>query len=368
MAVVVVAPDSFKGTASATWAARAIAEGWRRARPRDVVVEVPMADGGEGTLDAFEAATPGAVRRGMQVPGPAPGTGPVATSWIELPASGGRWHRTGVVELADAAGITRLTRPAPLDAHTRGLGELIRAVLEDGVDEVLIGLGGSGSTDGGVGALRTLGLRVTDGNGRPVPDGGRGLLRIAGLDGSELLPLPPRGVRLLTDVDNPLLGPRGAAAVFGPQKGASVDDVALLEQGLSTWARVSGGDPAVAGSGAAGGTAFGLGRWGATCAAGGRVIAELVGLRTAVRGADVVVTGEGRFDAQTAGGKAPGIVLETARAERVPAIVIAGSVVGEARDVGVLSLTELAGSAAAAMGDPIRWLREAGALAATLHD
>ncbi len=365
MAVVIVAPDSFKGTASAVQVARAIGEGWRRMRPQDEVVEMPMADGGEGTLDAFEAAVPAAVRRSVPVSGPAPGARGVGASWIELPPLGTSGHRTGVVEIADAAGFTRLAHPAPLDAHTRGLGEVIRAVLDHGVDELIVGLGGSCSTDGGAGALRELGAVLVDEAGHPSIDGGRGLLDLAAFDGTRLRHLPPRGVRLLTDVDNPLLGPRGAAAVFGPQKGASVADVALLEDALSNWARLCGGDPTVAGTGAAGGTAFGLLRWGATISSGSRAVAELVGLAAAVRRADVVVTGEGSFDEQTASGKAPGIVLDTARLAGVPSIVVAGSISIGVNTAGTVSLCDIAGSRDAAMSDAIRWLTNAGALAAS---
>lgn len=367
MAVVIVAPDSFKGTASAVQVARAIGEGWRRIRPQDEVVEMPMADGGEGTLDAFETAVPAAVRRSVPVSGPAPRVGPVVASWVELPPVWESGHRTGVVEIADAAGFTRLAHPAPLDAHTRGLGEVIRAVLDHGVDELIVGLGGSCSTDGGAGALRELGAVLTDEAGYPTPDGGRGLLNLAALDDSRLPPLPPRGVRLLTDVDNPLIGPRGAAAVFGPQKGASVADVALLDDALSNWARLCGGDPTAAGAGAAGGAAFGLMRWGATTSSGSRAVAELVGLAAAVRRADVVVTGEGSFDEQTASGKAPGIVLDTARLAGVPATVVAGSISTGVDFAGAVSLCDLAGSRDAAMSDAIRWLEEAGALAATRY-
>lgn len=351
---VVIAPDSFKGTISARDAAAAIAEGWRSVRPDDELVLLPQADGGEGTLDAIEASVPGSVRRSAgQVTGP--DGGPTPGEWLELPDG------TAVVELAQSSGITLLPEPDPLGATTRGLGEVIRAALESGATSLVIGLGGSGSTDAAAGALAALGLALLDEGGEPVRDGGRGLVDIVEVRRRGLVPPPTGGVTLLTDVTAPLLGPTGAAAVFGPQKGATPEQVALLETGLAHLAALLGGDPGLAGTGAAGGAGYGFSAaWGAAIRSGADRIAELSCLPTAVARADIVLTGEGSFDAQSLGGKVVGRVLALAGSK---AAVIAGRV---AADPGVwaASLEQLAGSAGSAMADPARWLRAAGSKAA----
>ncbi|SFR71741.1 glycerate kinase [Agromyces sp. CF514] len=359
---IVFAPDSFKGTVDAADAAAALARGWRRERPGDELVLRPMADGGEGTLDAFAAAVPGAERMPITVAPPAPGTLPVDTSWLRLPDG------TAVVELAATCGIVLVQPQQPLDAHTRGFGEAIAAALDAGATRLLLGLGGSASTDGGSGALGALGARILDGDGRPVPLGGRGLAAAASVDLSGLRALPPGGVLILGDVTNPLLGPSGAAAVFGPQKGADASDVASLEAGLARFAGVVAdvvrGDEALAdapGSGAAGGTGFGLLAWGASMGAGARLVAEAVGLADALAGADLVITGEGRFDGQSEAGKAPTEVAALARAAGVPVALVAGAITADASAfTASASLSELAGSGAAAMAEPVHWLEEAG--------
>jgi glycerate kinase len=252
---VVIAPDSFKGTLAAPAVAAALAAGWGSVRPADAVTAVPMADGGEGTLDALAAAVPGAERVPVVVPGP--DDRPVDTAWLRLPDG------TGVVELAATSGLTLLDRLRPRTAHTRGFGEAVRAALVAGAPRLLLAIGGSASTDGGAGLLRALGARLLDADGAEVPDGGAGLLHLAAVDRAALLPPPPGGVRVLTDVVNPLLGPTGAAAVYGPQKGATPDDVAVLEAGLARLAALLPAEPASPGAGAAGGTGFGLLAWGA---------------------------------------------------------------------------------------------------------
>jgi glycerate kinase len=178
---------------------------------------------------------------------------------------------------------------------------------------------------------------------------------------------PPLGIRLLVDVDNPLLGDRGAARIFGPQKGATPADVELLDRGLATWARLLPVDPATAGSGAAGGTAFGLLAWGAHIVPGGRAVADLLGIRAALLDADLVITGEGRFDAQSLGGKAPRIVLDLAAETGTAAFVIAGDTDAAASAWPAVTLTSLAGSTAAAVDDAERWLVRAGAAAAVRY-
>ena len=365
---VVIAPDSFKGTIGAAAAAAALAAGWRAERPSDHLRLLPMADGGEGTVDAFAAAVPGARRMPVTVTGPE--GAPVAASWVLLPPSPDAPHGTGVVELANTSGIELLGTPPRLrafDAHTRGFGEAIADALAHGVSRLVLGIGSSSSTDGGAGMLTALGARFTDAAGSPIADGARGLATVAAADLSGLAPLPSHGATVLSDVTNPLLGVRGAAAVFGPQKGAAADDIAALDAGLARLAGLAafaGTDPDAAGAGAAGGTGFGLLAWGATLVPGSAAVADLVGLDAAVAGAGAVVTGEGSYDGQSAAGKVPAHVAAIAAAAGVPVALVAGRIAADADAAGfaaTASLTELAGSGAAAMADAGRWLEQAGA-------
>jgi glycerate kinase len=325
---VVIAPDSFKGTVTAAGAAGAIARGWAAQRPGDETVLLPQADGGEGTLDALEAATPGSARRAAGLV-TGPDGRPVVGEWLELPDG------TAVVELAQMSGLPLMRRLDPLGASSRGLGEVIAAALDAGARRLIVALGGSASTDAGLPVLDALGDRVP----------------------------PPGGAILLTDVDAPLLGPRGAAAVFGPQKGADRRDVEALEARLRAAVARLGRDPRAPGAGAAGGVGYGLGAWGARIESGSRYVAELTGLPAAVAGAGAVLTGEGRFDGQSLGGKVVGNALELCRRTGVPRGVIAGAV---ERDPGCWSaaLIDLAGSVEAALAEPERWLEVAGREAA----
>lgn len=348
---VVIAPDSFKGSLAAIDVAQAIAEGWRSVRPGDGLQLFPQADGGEGTLDAVQRAIPGAERRSAgTVTGP--DGRPVPGEWLALPDG------SAVVELAQMSGLPMMAHPDALGATTRGLGEVLAAAA--GASRIVLGVGGSASTDGGAGALQALGLRIVDAVGAPIGDGGGALVRASALDRSTLAPLPP--ITVLTDVTSPLLGPDGAAAVFGPQKGADPAQVGELDAALATFARLLGGDPAQAGAGAAGGTAYGFAAaYGAPIVSGADYLAELTGLDAALAAADVVLSGEGRFDEQSLTGKVVGQLLGKSGAARFG--VIAGQV-GVDADLWSASLAELAGSVAAAIADPEPWLREAGARAA----
>ncbi|MGN6220729.1 MAG: glycerate kinase [Microbacterium sp.] len=367
---VVIAPDSFKGTIAAAAAAAALAQGWRSERPADDVRLRPMADGGEGTVDAFATAVPGARRMPVTVTGPEGDE--VEAAWVLLPSTPDAPAGTGVVELASTSGIELLGTPPrlrPFDAHTRGFGEAIAAALAHGVSRLVLGIGSSSSTDGGAGMLTALGARFADAHGTPIPGGARGLAGVSNADLSGLPALPPGGVTVLSDVTNPLLGARGAASVFGPQKGASPDDVAVLDAGLARFARVLGAEaphaePDAAGAGAAGGTGFGLLAWGASLVPGSAAVAELVGLDDAVGAASLVITGEGSYDGQSDAGKVPAHVRAIAAAAGVPVALVAGRIATDADVSGfaaTASLTSLAGSAEAAMGDPARWLVAAGA-------
>ncbi len=292
-----------------------------------------------------------------------PVTGPDGRSveghWLALPDG------TAVVELAQPSGISLMPGLDARGATTRGLGEVIARALDAGARRLLIGLGGSASTDGGAGALSALGLRLLDADGAALPDGGAALQELARIDLAELRRAPAGGVRLLSDVTAPLLGPAGAAAVFGPQKGASPDDVAELDAALARFAELLGGDPDAAGAGAAGGTGYGFAAtWGATLEPGSMAIAELTGLTAAVADADVLLTGEGRFDATSLTGKVVGNALALAGGnDRLRTGVIAGRVDA---DPGCWSaaLVDLAGSTEGALRDPARWLEAAGAAAA----
>lgn len=366
---VVIAPDAFKGTATAGVVAGAIAEGWHLVRPGGDVVTVPMADGGEGTLDAL-AGAPGSVRHAVTVTGPVGRA--VAATWLEVPGERGP---IGVVELASTSGLQVLDGFAPLDAHTLGFGQAIAAALDSGVDALLAAIGGSASTDAGAGALTALGARFLDAGGVPVVPGGRGLADVATVDLARLRPLPPGGVRVLSDVTSPLLGGSGAAAVFGPQKGASPRDVDDLDAALAHLHAVVGRDRTLArrvpdatmpGAGAAGGTGYGLALWGATLVSGAAAVADAVGLDAALVGADLAVTGEGSYDSSSAAGKAVSEVQRRAAAAGVPVALVAGRVdAGTSAFAKALSLTALAGGADAAMADTVHWAREAGAALAT---
>ncbi|WAC52844.1 MULTISPECIES: glycerate kinase [unclassified Frigoribacterium] len=351
---VVIAPDSFKGSLGAPEVAAALAAGWSRSRPDDVVVTLPLADGGEGTLDAFERACPGSVRHESVVEGP--DGRPVDAPWLTLPDG------TAVVELASSCGLGLLSSPAPHDANTRGLGDVIRAAVDAGATRLVVGLGGSASTDGGAGALTVLGARIVDSLGEPVASGNHGLTTAARVDLSGLIALPPDGVTLLVDVDSPLLGPDGAAAVFGPQKGASVDDVLALEQGLERFASLVDVDPTTPGAGAAGGTGFGLLAWGARLQPGAVAVAETVRLAEALAHGDVVVTGEGSFDGQTAAGKTVSLVRRMADAVGVPVVLVAGAVDAPADGFAdAVSTTQVAGGVAESTTRASYWVGEAAA-------
>jgi glycerate kinase len=344
---VVVAPDSFKGSATATDAAAAIARGWRSVRPGDELRALPQADGGEGTLAALHAAVPGCRW--------------LAEGWLELPD--GR----SVVELAAVCGLPLYNPKDPLGASTERLGQLLTTVLDRHAASIVVALGGSASTDGGTGALAALGARFLDRDGLDVAPGGGPLAGLSTIDLSALRRPPAGGVRLLTDVTSPLLGPDGAAAVFAPQKGASPAEVRHLEGALATLASLLGGNPHAPGSGAAGGTAYGLATaWESTISPGAAAIAQLTGLTDELARADVLVTGEGRFDDTSLVGKVVGYVLAEAGPRRLQRIVVAGSIVTQPRDAWALSLSELAGSAADAMAAPLEWLEVAGERAALL--
>lgn len=354
---VIVAPDSLKGTVSAQDAARAIAEGWRHVRAEDSVLLNPMADGGEGTLDAVESSHPGAVRHQAVVRGPQ--TRSVRAEWLML-ADG-----TAVIEMAQSSGLPLVNELDPLGAHTFGVGELIAAALDAGAERLVVGLGGSASTDGGTGALAALGARFLDADGAPIRLGGGGLAAVERIELDDLRPPPVRGVVCLSDVTSPLLGDRGAAAVFGPQKGADAAQVRELEAGLARLAALLHDGGAQPGDGAAGGTSFGLrAAWGAELRPGAHELAALTGLAAELAADDILITGEGRFDRTSLEGKVVGHLLQLAQSRGATVRIVAGQADDPPSTLDpqrLVTLTELAGGSANAIAEPVRWLRAAGA-------
>jgi len=337
---VLVASASFKGSLSALEAGEAIRRGFAQAVPLAVVRVVPLADGGEGTVEALCRAVGGQMRT-------APVTGPLGSETVQA-----RWAilsgGAAVIEMAQASGLPLVTpgRRDPMATTTAGTGELIREAVAAGCRSVLVGLGGSATVDGGLGAMRALGAGFLDEQGRPVPPGGRGLLHLHRIDPTGLDPrLSGVSFTVLADVDNPLTGPDGAARVFGPQKGADPDAVVALDRGLANLARVAGrdlGSPNLAtlpGGGAAGGLGLALVAFlGARIVSGIDYVMEAAGLAEQMAWADIVVTGEGQLDGQSRRGKACSGVARLAGALGRPVVAIVGAVVGENEAVQVLGL------------------------------
>lgn len=323
---IVIAPDSFKDSLSAEGVAAAIASGIAAVLPDAELVRCPMADGGEGTMEAIVAACHGE-QRSLSVRGPL--GEPVTAHWGWLGDS-----RTAIIEMAQASGLQLLTleQRDACRTSTFGTGQLIGAALDAGAERIILAIGGSATNDAGSGMLRALGLRTFDAQGAAVEEGGLALSQVARVDASGLDPRLS-GVRLevAADVDNPLCGSNGASAIFGPQKGASPEQVELLDHALGHFAdhcaQVLGRDVRdFPGCGAAGGMGFAARAFlDAQFRPGIEVVAELAGLDAAVQGADLVITGEGRFDAQTLRGKTPFGVARVARRHGVPVVVIAGT-------------------------------------------
>lgn len=360
---VLIAPDSFKGTATAAEVAEALAAGWNAVRDSDDVLTLPQADGGEGTLAAV-AASGSWSRQQTVVDGP--DGRPVMATWLL-----GTEDRA-VVELAESSGIALMPQLDPWRAGTRGLGQVIDAALQAGARSIQVGLGGSASTDGGAGVLIALGLKAFDSRGVPIDDGAHGLRDVTRVEVDGLAPLPSGGVEILVDTTAPLIGPHGAAAVFGPQKGARCAEVGRFDEGLLRWSRVLAAagmvaDPTSASTGAAGGVGFGLMAWGASAESGSERIASITGLYEEKQQADLLITGEGRFDGTSWTGKLVGHLLSAAEKAGVPAVVVAGQVSAGA-GVPIISLSEMAESPAAAMADVRRWLHAAGSAAARRFD
>jgi glycerate kinase len=323
MSHVVIAPDKFKGTLSASEVAARVAAGLTSASPETVAVPIPVADGGDGTVDAAVAAGYRRVELGVR--------GPVGRP---VTASFGLRDGMAVIETAQACGLARMAGAAlaPLTATSRGVGELIVAAARMGAKKIVLGLGGSATTDGGAGLAQSLGARLLDAKNRELPLGGAALGDLAKLDLSKLRDLSGVEFLLASDVDNPLLGPAGSAAVYGPQKGASPDDVAVLEAGLTKWADVAESALGRAardlpGAGAAGGLGFAAQLFlGARMRSGIELLLEMTAFSEHLDSARLVITGEGSLDEQTLHGKAPVGVARAAAAHdpALPVIAVAG--------------------------------------------
>ena len=323
---VIVAPNSFKGSLSASQAAAAIAQGVRQALPDAEVVEIPVADGGEGTVEALVSARQG-IYREVKVEGPL--GDPVRASYGLIDEG-----RTAVVELASASGLTLIPseRRDPRQASTYGFGQLLEAARRQGLASIIAGIGGSATNDGGAGMAQALGYRLLDAGGRDLPRGGAALAQLDRIDPSGFDPgWRSVSVMVACDVTNPLTGPQGASYVYGPQKGADPDAVRELDQALSHFAEVIEHDLGrqvadIPGAGAAGGAGAGLVAFlDARLVRGAPLVVDASGFDQALQGAGLVITGEGRVDGQTAFGKAPGEVARRAKAAGIQTLLLAGS-------------------------------------------
>ena len=352
---IVIAPDSFKGSLSATGVIEAVAEGIRETAPEAVLIAQPLSDGGEGTLEVL--AHHGFEIHRVTVPG----------SWGQ-PVVASFASRDGVVviESAQAFGfVPGATATHALEASSAGVGHVIREALKSGPTEILLAVGGTSGTDGGFGMLRALGAIGLDHKGDEIGEGGGALLTLASVDLTGLDPrLGRTRFRVLTDVTNPLLGRLGAAAVFAPQKGADSAAVALLETGLARLAELVGQEVAERpGAGAGGGLAFAaMAALGASQESGATAMIDITGVGDELRSADLVVTGEGSFDAQSMGGKITGVVIEQARLQNIPVVVVCGvsQMSAAVSGVTVIEISASAPSIQESIEHPELYLREAG--------
>src|SRR3989441_2467298 len=358
---VIVAPQSFEGAADAVAVASAIARGVRRAWPDALVEEMPLADGGEGTVRALVRATNGSLRV-TRVHDPLGRE--IDAEWGVLGDG-----VTAVVEMAAASGLPLLDvkERDPRVASTRGTGELILAAATSGAHRIVVGIGGSATNDGGAGMARAFGYRFLDRDGTELPEGGAALARLARIDGQTDPRLIRPAIEVACDVRNPLLGPEGASAVYGPQKGATPEMVRELDAALARYADVVEafvGRPIrdVPGAGAAGGLGAGLLAFlDARLVSGAELVLRAVGFVDRLRGADLVITGEGRIDRQSGYGKLTGAVTAAARRAGVPVLAVAGGL-GEGHETLALDGIVAASDGvppAQAMSDPLPLIERA---------
>ena len=357
MARILIAPDSFKGSATSAQVAHALAAGWISQRPDDQIVIAPFADGGEGTLTVIESVNPDVRVMPIRVQG---ATGIEHDSyWLMVNGD------IAFIEMAALCGITTVEKLDPLGAHSFGLGQAIKAALEnENVNEILIAIGGSASTDGGLGALDALGYRAVDLDGQEVKKGGGELHNISAIDRAAEIRHVARGIKILIDVHSPLTGEDGAAFIFAPQKGADADQVLQLDRGLTHLLDILQVEDRP-GFGAAGGVACGLSvLLGATIVSGVETIAQTIGLEEKIAESDCVITGEGSFDHQSFAGKAVGYLLELAGKSNRPVMIACGVNKNESAPT-IVSLVELAPTVESAIAESQRWLHECGKILAT---
>jgi len=319
---ILISPDSHKGGPDAALVAETIAAAWRTIRLADVITCIPIADGGDGTAGILAKATGGKTYP-LRAPGPL-GTA-IDTDWVLLGDG-----TTAVIELARTSGLAMLPESLrnPAMTSTRGMGTAILAAIAHGATDLILTVGGSSSNDGGAGLAAALGYRLTTTTGAAVPDGALGILVASQLHKTpQPLLAEVRSVRVAVDVQNPLTGPNGAAAIYGPQKGASSDDISTLDRCMEHWLALTGLE-SFPGAGAAGGTPVGIKLIfpNATFEPGISLVLDACGVDKALCDADLVITSEGRFDQQTLMGKAISGVATRAAAAGVPVIVIAGMV------------------------------------------
>ena len=331
---IVIAPDSFKESLTALEAATAIENGMKKILPKASFVKVPMADGGEGTVQSLVDATGGKMITKTV-------TGPLGTPIDAFFGISGD-EKTAVIEMAAASGL-HLVPPGdrnPLITTTRGTGELIAAALDYGVEQIIIGIGGSATNDGGAGMARALGIMLLDSDGKEIGEGGGALNSLASvkMDGIDKR-LESVKIEVACDVDNPLTGMRGASHIFGPQKGATQEMVEVLDNNLHHFADIIRNDLGldienVSGAGAAGGLGGGLMAFlSAELKRGVDIVLEATKLETHLLDADFVITGEGKIDGQTIFGKTPIGVAKTAKRQKVPVIAVAGNVASDSEVV-----------------------------------
>ncbi len=328
---IVLAPDSFKGSLSAAQVAQAMARGVQRVLPKTNLTLLPLSDGGEGLVDSLAAASGGKILD-YQVTGP---LGEKVTAQMGLMGNG----QTAVIEMAQASGLILVPEDKrnPLQTTTFGTGELIKKALDLGCNHLIIGIGGSATNDGGMGMAQALGFRFLDEEGESLGFGGGELARLARIDASSKDPrLEGTTIEVACDVTNPLTGPSGAAHIYGPQKGATPEVVELLDAGLANLDRVLQRDLGksvgqVPGAGAAGGLGAGLmALLGGRLVSGIELVLDVLEFDDKAKGAQLIITGEGKFDAQSAFGKVPMGVAQRARSLGVPVVVVAGSVLPSA--------------------------------------
>ena len=332
---IVIAPDSFKESLTALEVAQAIEKGMRNVLPEAEFIKVPMADGGEGTVQSLVDATGGTIIS-RTVTGP---LGEPVEAFLGL--SGDK--KTAVIEMAAASGLhlVPVEKRNPLITTTRGTGELISAALDFDVEHIIIGIGGSATNDGGAGMAQALGIKLLDVAGAEIGEGGGALGEISSIDMTQIDPrLSSVKIEVACDVDNPLTGPTGASAIFGPQKGATPEMVKILDQNLHHYAETISSNlgkdiEQVPGAGAAGGLGGGLMAFlSAELKRGVEIVLDATRLEEQVKDADLVITGEGKIDAQTVFGKTPIGVAKTAKKHNVSVIAIAGNVASDSHEIG----------------------------------